>query len=679
MNLSLNADTLTDFTAASAREWLVTNGLGGYASGSLSGASTRRYHGLLVAALTPPTGRMILLSRLEEALMLDDTVCELAANQYPGAIYPQGFRYLERFDAYPAPTFLFRPRADVLLRKRIWMAHGRNTTYVQYTLLEAPAPVVLRLTPLVCWKDYHTEMHPWDGFPTSITASPGETELVMTPDAPPLRLRVSEAAWERADYWHYNVEHARERERGLDWREDLYCPGHFHATLNPGAGLTLTATIEAEADDPETAWNALFERQKALLHRAHASDDFTRALVLAADQFIVGEVMEQHSSAPTLQHSAVRSTVIAGYHWFADWGRDTMIALPGLCLATGRAEVASDILRSFAPFVSQGMLPNRFPDRGETPEYNTADATLWYFLALWEYLCQGSGFRVQRSDGPESRTLNPEPVLRELWPILKEIIDWHVRGTRYGIKVDEEDGLLRAGEPGVQLTWMDAKVGDWVVTPRIGKPVEINALWYNALGIMESLAERLGEDGTEYGKRARRVARRFRAAFVRPDQRGLYDVITDGGPDAAIRPNQIFAVSLPHSPLTAGEQKAVVQTVEKELLTPVGLRSLAPEDPAYRPRYEGGPWERDSAYHQGTVWPWLLGPFALAHFKVYGDAERARAFLRPLQAHLSEGEIGSISEIFDADSPHRPNGCIAQAWSVAETLRAWRALSAVVE
>lgn len=673
MNLTLRSETLTDFAAASSREWLVTNGLGGYASCSLSGASTRRYHGLLVAALTPPTGRMVLLSRLEETLALDGIDYELAANQYPGAIYPQGFRYLERFDAYPAPTFLFRPRPDVLLQKRIWMAPGRHATYVQYALLEAPATVALRLTPLVCWKDYHNEMHPWAPFPTSVLVESGQTCLALTPDAPRLRLLLPGATWEQAGYWHYQIEHAREQERGLDWREDLYCPGHFRATLAPGADLTLTATIEPQADDPATAWSALVRQQEALLRRAHASDDFTRALILAADQFVVeGAQVHRRSDAQEPERPS-RSTIIAGYHWFTDWGRDTMIALPGLCLATGREEVARDILRSFATFVCQGMLPNRFPDRGERPEYNTADATLWYFQALWDYV---RGDAHPRTAPPASSSAHRLSLARELWPLLTDMIAWHVRGTRYGIRVDEADGLLRAGEPGVQLTWMDAKVGDWVVTPRIGKPVEINALWHNALCILGSLAEQLGEDGSDYLRQARRAARSFRAAFVRPDGRGLYDVIADGGPDAAIRPNQIFAVSLPYSPLARREQQAVVRTVEQELLTPFGLRSLAPSDAAYCPRYGGSLWERDAAYHQGTVWPWLLGPFVLAHYRVYGDAEQARGFLRPLQAHLLEAGIGSISEIFDADPPHRPDGCIAQAWSVAETLRAWRLMEA---
>lgn len=648
MDLTIEAEVLNDFGAACAREWLVTNGIGGYASGSLSGANTRRYHGLLIAALTPPTGRMTLLSQLDEAVTIEGAVYELSANQYPGAIHPQGFRYLETFEASPVPTFSYRLRPDILLEKRIWMAYGRNTTYIQYRLAESPEAVMLRLTPLVCWKSFHAEMHPWEGFPLSLSAGPGEMRMRATPDAPLLRLVAGKTDWQPAGYWHRNVEHERERERGLDWHEDLYAPGHFLSTLQPGGSLTLIATIEDACDTPEQARNALLKRRQALLDRADVADDYARALVLAADAFVIEGAKK---GAPGPQ----RSTIIAGYPWFSDWGRDTMISLPGLCLCTGRPDVARAILTSFAGFVSEGMLPNRFPDQGETPEYNTVDATLWYFQAIRAYV-------EQAKDGLE--------LARALWPVLKDILAWHEKGTRYAIQVDPADGLLHAGEPGVQLTWMDAKVGDWVVTPRIGKPVEINALWINALIVMAELAERLGEDPAAYRKRAEKAAKSFRAVFVRPDKCGLFDVLTDSGPDESIRPNQIFAVSLPYSPLALPQQKAVVKIVEEELLTPFGLRTLSPQDPAYRPHYGGSPAERDSAYHQGTVWPWLLGPFVTAHYRVYHDADRARSYLLPLKAHLKEAGIGSISEIFDGDPPHAPNGCIAQAWSVAEILRA---------
>ncbi|MCS6776632.1 MAG: hypothetical protein NZ557_08840, partial [Chthonomonadaceae bacterium] len=358
--------------------------------------------------------------------------------------------------------------------------------------------------------------------------------------------------------------------------------------------------------------------------------------------------------------------IIAGYPWFSDWGRDTMIALPGLCLTTGQPEVAREILCTFARHVDRGMLPNRFPDAGETPEYNTVDATLWFFVAIYRYM-EATG---------DAATLQ-----QIFWPVLEDILQHHRAGTRYHIHVDETDGLLYAGEPGVQLTWMDARIGDWVVTPRIGKPVEINALWHNALSVMQYFAECLDrrDAAARYGAEATRVAEQFARRFARPDARGLFDGIDTphGAADSAIRPNQIFAVSLPFAPLPADSPLArqVVQVVQEELYTPCGLRTLSPQDPAYRPRYEGNPVERDSAYHQGTVWPWLLGPFVEAHYRVFGDREQARALLAPLQTQITVYGVGSLAEVYDGSEPQRPNGCIAQAWSVAETLRVWKQLS----
>ncbi|MGH8310264.1 MAG: amylo-alpha-1,6-glucosidase, partial [Steroidobacteraceae bacterium] len=404
------------------------------------------------------------------------------------------------------------------------------------------------------------------------------------------------------------------------------------------------------------AFNAEMQRQARLLDGVPATaPEWIRTLTLAADQFIV----QRADSAGR----AVGKTVIAGYPWFGDWGRDTMIALPGLALATDRAPDAASILRTFAAAASEGMLPNRFPDSGETPEYNTVDATLWYFHAIDAYL----GVADDRA------------LLRELYPALKEIVECHRRGTRYGIHMDPSDGLLFAGEAGVQLTWMDAKVGDWVVTPRIGKPVEINALWHFALTRMGEWAGTLGEPAaaSDYSNAASRVATSFARRFWFAEGGYLYDVIDtpDGGVDASLRPNQIFAVSLGTELLDDTRERAVVDTCARELLTPVGLRSLSRRHADYVPRYRGGPRERDGAYHQGTVWSWLLGPFALAHFRVYGDAAHARALLEGIAGHLGEACLGTVSEIFDADAPHAPKGCFAQAWGVSETLRAWHHLT----
>ncbi len=474
--------------------------------------------------------------------------------------------------------------------------------------------------------------------------------------------------------WYRGYVLAVEAYRGLDAREDHLYAGRFRARLQPGGSLTLVVSTESGPSlDGEAAYQKRRSRERRLLERGGGQSQpeeseasppsWVPQLALAADQFIVQRDLPEDGEG---------QTVIAGYPWFGDWGRDTMISLPGLTLVTGRYAVAERVLRTFARFVDQGMLPNRFPDEGGDPEYNTVDATLWYVEAIRAYVA----------------ATKDHDLLRDLFPVLQEIIDWHRRGTRYNIHVDPDDGLLYAGEPGIQLTWMDAKVDDWVVTPRIGKPVEINALWYNALCVMADVAHCLGEPADEYAamaERARSGFARFWCAGADCDHgccrdQGYYhgychDVLdTPDGDDASLRPNQLFAVSLPHSPLSAEQQRAVVDACARHLLTSHGLRSLAPSDPAYVGRYGGDRRQRDAAYHQGTVWGWLIGPFVTAHLRVYGDRERARSFLRPFVHHLSDHAVGSVSEIFDGDPPFTPRGCIAQAWSVAELLRAWHAL-----
>jgi predicted glycogen debranching enzyme len=460
-----------------------------------------------------------------------------------------------------------------------------------------------------------------------------------------------------AHTWHHNFDLPRERERGLDAVEDHLHAGTFRATLEPGGMLTLVLSAEASPVlDGTEAWRRHQRHEEQVVAawkrarpEARRAPPWIRQLVLAADQFMVRRPLRDDPDG---------MSVIAGYHWFGDWGRDTMIALPGLALTTGRPAVARRILETFARFVDRGMVPNRFPDAGEAPEYNTVDATLWYVEAIRAYLA------ATDDDG----------TLKALFPVLEEIVRWHREGTRYGIKEDPADGLLASGEPGVQLTWMDAKVDDWVVTPRIGKPVEINALWHNALVAMAGFARRLGKPARPWEA----LAARAKAGFARFwDERAdcCFDVI-DGpdGNDDALRPNQIFAVSLPASPLPQERQRKVVDACARHLLTSYGLRSLAPGHPQYQGHYGGDARARDGAYHQGTVWAWLLGPFALAHVKVYRDAEAARSFLAPLADHLADYGVGSIAEIFDGDPPFAPRGCIAQAWSVAETLRAWHEL-----
>jgi predicted glycogen debranching enzyme len=641
-----------DLDAALRREWLETNGLGGFASSSIVGLNTRRYHGLLVAATKPPVGRLVLLSKLEETLFIEGQPFELSANRYPGVVHPQGFRYLKQFRLDPFPVFSYEIEG-IEIEKTVFMIHGENSTVVQYELKknnhpERPKNLWLEAKPLIAFRDYHSTTHENGALNPALQEEPGLTAVTPYEGLPTLFLAHNAAELKKAGAWYRSFEYDAERERGLDFTEDLFNPCVLRFDLRSRR----QASVIASTDRRDVA-HVMEYRLAEITRRRNAArsspleDEFAGSLAAAADQYIVAR--------------GDQKTVIAGYHWFSDWGRDTMIALPGLTLPTGKYEVARSILRTFAQNVDQGMLPNRFPDAGETPEYNTVDATLWFFEAARAYL---------------DYTGDLEFVRNELYPVFADIIAWHIKGTRYGIKVDAS-GLLSSGEQDVQLTWMDAKVGDWVVTPRRGKPVEIQALWYNALCVMEDLARTFGDEAGQ--KRYRNMATVASWSFNRQfwnEQAGcLYDVTNGAPPDPSIRPNQIFAVSLKHSMLSAERARAVVNKVQEHLLTPYGLRSLAASDPQYRGRYTGGPAERDGAYHQGTVWPWLMGPFVTAYIKVNGDSDAARRqaaeWLAPLKAHLADGGLGDIAEIFDGDAPQRPCGCIAQAWSVAEVFRAY--------
>jgi predicted glycogen debranching enzyme len=607
------------------REWLETNGLGGYASSTACGMNTRRYHGLLVAATKPPVGRMVLLSKIEETLIVGGKRYELSVNQYPGVVHPRGDLLLKEFRRDPFPIFLYEVDG-VQVEKSIFMARGLNATVIRYAVRGGDCSLELR--PLIAFRDYHTTTHENNALDATLTIAAGSVRMTPYPGLPSLYLTHNADEVFPAAEWYRNFEYQREHERGLDFHEDLFHP----CTLITHGDVTVIASTEA--------------REFAEAWQAQASRPFPNTLARAADQFLVRRG-EGH-------------TVIAGYHWFSDWGRDTMIALPGLTLSTGRPEIARGILQAFAGSVDRGMLPNRFPDSGETPEYNNVDGTLWFFEAVRAYLAHTSDLDFVRV---------------HLYDVLVDIVAWHERGTRYGIRVDS-DGLLLAGEPGTQLTWMDAKVGDWVVTPRCGKPVEVQALWYNALRIMEGLAQSLAKTAASarFGAMAARAASSFAPLFWNASAGCLYDVVDGEGKDPAIRPNQIFTVSLPHSMLSPEQAGQVVDTVERHLLTPYGLRTLAPTDPQYRGRYDGDPRSRDGAYHQGSVWPWLLGPFLRVYVETHGSSQQAREqasrWLAPLLAYLDDEGLGQIPEVFDGDAPHRAGGCIAQAWSVAEVLRA---------
>jgi predicted glycogen debranching enzyme len=640
----LEREVLADFPLATTYEWLETNGLGGWASSSVLGAHTRRYHGLLVAATEPPAGRRVLLSRLDETLRLGDRAWELSCNAFPGAIHPRGDQLLSRFERGLFPEWEYA--CDTIrLRKTVAAIDGESTTVVVYELLEAPGPVLLELRPFFAGRDYHALASAASGARTDAAFEGSTLFYRMRDDEALVHIEVPGAGYSPSPCWHFDFEYARERERGFDFREDLFTPGALAVTLRPGERLgVIVSLIAPMGRDPLRLLDGERRRRERLLQPFAGRGELGRALALAADQFLVRRGEDW--------------TVIAGYPWFADWGRDTMIALPGLALATGRLDEAAGILRAFAGAVRHGLLPNRFSDRGEEPEYNTVDASLWFFVAVWRFLEAGGDRELAR---------------RTLLPALREIEAAHRRGTLHGIHEDE-DGLLASGEPGLQLTWMDARVEGRVVTARRGKPVEIQALWINALRILAGLEERFG-DGRASGPlraRARVATVRFAELFWSPEHGFLFDVVDGDDRDASLRPNQLLALSLPF-PLVEGERaESILKIVEAKLLTPRGLRTLAPEDPRYCPRYAGGPAERDGAYHQGTVWPWLLGPYVDALLRVRGETgrEAARAVLAEFAPHLREAGIGTISEVFDAEAPHLPGGCIAQAWSVSELLRA---------
>jgi len=624
----------------------------------VAGSLTRRYHGLLVAALQPPLGRTLVVAKLEEDVEYDGRTHALSTNRWrDGALAPQGFRDLERFHLDGTTPVWTYACADALLDKRVWMEPGANTTYVTYRVVRAAGPLTLTLRGLVNHRDYHATTRS-DGWRMDIVAVTGGLRVVAFAGAAPISI-LAPGAEARAEHtWYRGFALARERDRGLDAEDEHLHAGTLRVTLRPGATFTVVISTEpAPSTDGDAAWARRAAHEADLLTRCAASwpavaqaPTWIRHLVLAADQFVARRPLADDPEG---------MTVIAGYPWFGDWGRDTMIALPGLALTTGRPELAVRVLRTFARFVDRGMLPNRFPDGSDVPEYNTVDATLWWVEAI----------RATHAATGDSAWL------KELWPALESVVEWHRRGTRYGIAEDPADGLLQAGEPGVQLTWMDARVGDWVVTPRIGKPVEINALWYNALCAMAGFARALERPAEPWDAAAERVRRSF-VRFWSEAAGHCLDVI-DGpaGDDAALRPNQIFAVSLPESPLSPEQQRGVVEACSRHLLTSYGLRSLAPGDPAYCASCSGPQLARDGAYHQGTVWAWLLGPFALAHARVHGDRAAALALLEPVRHHLDDYGVGSIAEIFDGDPPFAPRGCPAQAWSVAETLRAWQALA----
>jgi len=617
--IDFGPEVLRDFDRASQLEWLETNGLGGWAGSSVTFANTRRYHGMLVAAQPGRAERTVLVSKIDETV----NGVDLAANRFPDCIHPHGFEHLTSFRRGIFPVWEYAG-GDVTLRKTVVAPRGENLTIILYEVIDSPSPFDLRLTPFLAGRDYHSLIHCSDAA------------------MPYVHINVPGAKFEAKPDWWKRFIYDRERERGLDYEEDLFTPGSYVVTLRKGDVLPVVLATEDHHWDALGMVAAERARREMLIGQSSPTTDNrqpTSELLLASDQFLI-------------DREADKKTVIAGYHWFTDWGRDTMIALPGLCLATGRFDDARQILRRWLAAASKGMIPNRFPDGTTEPEFNSADAGLWLFIAVWRYW-EATGDDVF--------------VRGEALPVLRDAIDWLERGTRFNIHVDL-DGLLYAGANGVALTWMDAIVDGEAVTPRRGKPVEINALWYNALRIVAALTG----DGM-LTSRADTVREAFEAAFWNRDSLCCFDVVNPN--DASIRPNQLFAIALPFPLFQDARAEEILSVCESQLLTPVGLRTLSPKNTGYRGQLLGDQHSRDTAYHQGTVWPWLLGIYidALLRYRGAAGAAAARGLIANMHAHLSEAGIGTISEIFDGDAPHAPRGCIAQAWSVGEVLRVQKA------
>ena len=648
--LYLGADVCRNLEIASQREWLETNGLGGFASSTITGLNTRRYHGLLCAAIQPPAQRYILLSKLEETVIVDGARYDLAVNQYPDTVHPAGFELQNSFRMDPFPTFSWTVpggsdgTGHVEITKSIFLVHGSDTVVVEYFLRAqgsaAGRNVKLEVRPLLAFRGYHELTHANQSFRTGYQVAEGCVTIAPYESLPSLHIAHNAVQVGESGYWYYNFEYPQERRRGLDFREDLFQPFVLHFDLNAHPQAAVIASLEPRdiASVPQLR-HAEVVRRKAV----------GGTLAAAADQFLIKR--------------GNRHSIVAGYPWFADWGRDTMISLPGLTLSTARSDIARDILEEFSTWICGGMLPNWFPDKGQKPEYNSVDSALWYFEAVRAYVELTGDYKW---------------MFDRIYGGLVEIINAYIRGTRYKIRLDT-DGLLSAGEPGAALTWMDARLNGVPVTPRIGKPVEVQALWYNALRIMESFATR-HDDGHKdfYAALADSTRAAFQERFWNGSQNCLFDLVDSGsspGDDASIRPNQVFAVSLPHKLFGPETARQILAVVERELLTPFGLRTLSPKDPGYRGRYEGDVVSRDSAYHQGTVWPWLMGPFVTAYFDAYDHDAAARQrclqWLSALREYRTSEGMNHLPEVFDGDPPHHAGGCPAQAWSLALIIQAF--------
>ncbi len=678
MPILFNREVCQNLPTTIEKEWLESNGIGGYASSTIIGANTRRYHGLLTAATKPPLGRVLLLSKLEEILCIGEREYPLSTNVYPHTIYPEGYKNLIQFRLKPFPTFQYSIHG-INIEKTVFMLSGENTTVILYQVgstdstSTTPVPLFLKVRVMVAFRDYHWLTHENPTLETGYEVLAHGICLRPYKTLPPMYLFHNAQSIDNVTFWYKNVEYSKEMERGLEAHEDYYSPFALHfdfckrkdcyivASTNRYDTLNVFELLNKEIESREKIGRDW--RLKVDNPGLHSSTLTQGSLPKESAERIeklkkLTEYLWSTSKSFIVKRENDKKSIIAGYHWFGDWGRDTMISLPGLTLIQGRFEEAREILLSYARYVSKGMIPNRFPDYGEMPEYNTVDASLWYIHAVYQYL----------------HFSNDLQTMCQLYDVLREIIECYQKGTRYNIHMDR-DGLIYAGADGIQLTWMDAKVGDWVVTPRMGKAVEVNALWYNALKIMSFFSQemRLNNESVRYNTLAQKVSESFNEAFWFHEGRYLYDYVDGEIKNNAIRPNQVFAISLPYSMLSRKRQESIMEVVKGHLLTPFGLRSLSPEDKDYLGRHLGNPYERDKSYHQGAVWAWLIGPYISAYARVYADRKETRddieRLLEPFYGHLYEAGLGTISEIFDGDFPHTPRGCISQAWSVAEILR----------
>lgn len=682
--IEFDKEICQDFKESSNREWLEANGLGGFASGTISGANSRRYHGLLVAAIKPPVLRMVLVNQYEETIKDADSAWNLSTHifwnpqdeaQGKGAVILDGYRWIEKFKLYPFPTWIFESEAWKI-EKTVFMVYGQNTTVTLYRLLQSTAGTLqLKIRPLLTGRDFHhfhLENKKLNAIPKTQN---GKISFYPYTGVPCFSLHHN-GNFEPSFHWYKHFYYPIEAERGEDSREDCWSPGEILYELTPDLPAYLIASAEPKVYCEVDSLLSAEKKRRESSTKIKGKKSGTEGIYPVREKSLQAAEAVRHNSWRTAFSNALYSlmrsadqlivardkklkSVIAGYPWFADWGRDTFISIFGLCYATGKDAIAKGILTAFAKYVNQGMIPNYFPDSGEKPLYNSVDASLWYLYAVRQYWKESDDLRFIRET---------------VWEKCLEIIHFYRSGTRYKIHLDN-DGLISAGTPGIQLTWMDAKVGDWVVTPRIGKPVEIQALWYNALNCMAELAHALRDpkQAEEFRGLARWCKNSFNRIFWYERGGYCYDLVQGAQKDSALRPNQIFAISLPFELLEKSRAKSVLEVIDKYLLTPYGLRSLSPLHPQYQGRYVGNLKKRDGAYHQGTVWSWLMGPYITATLKTFRYSahakEQCRKQIEPLLAHLSETGLGSISEIFDGDPPHYPRGCISQAWSAAEMLR----------